>query len=114
MEPVVAYNLFRSLKILRNAVVIFTKYCIDVMEANTERCREWVDRSVGIITALLPHIGYEASSAIAKEAYRSGRPVRELVLESGLLTQEEIEIILSPQEMTVPGIAGEQLLKAKK
>jgi aspartate ammonia-lyase len=114
MEPIVAYNLFRSLKILRNAVIIFTKYCVDVMEANVERCQAWVDGSVGIITALLPHIGYEASSMIAKQAYATGRPVRELVLESGKLTQEEIDIILSPEEMTVPGIAGEALLKAKK
>jgi aspartate ammonia-lyase len=51
---------------------------------------------------------------IAKQAYATGRPVRELVLESGKLTQEEIDIILSPEEMTVPGIAGEALLKAKK
>lgn len=114
MEPVVAYNLFRSLKMLRNAVLIFTKYCVEVMQADVARCQAWVDNSVGVITALLPHIGYEASSAVAKEAYRTGRPVRELVLETGLLTQEEINIILSPQEMTVPGIAGEQLLKAKK
>ncbi len=111
MEPVVAYNLFRSLKQLTNAVNTFKKYCVEVMEADIERCKFLIDNSVGTITALLPHIGYGASSATAKKAYATGRPVRELVLETGLLTQEEIDIIMSPKEMTKPGIAGEALLK---
>ena len=60
--------------------------------------------------ALLPHVGYENSSMLAKEAYATGRPIRDLILEKKLLTQEAMDIILSPEEMTVPGIAGKKLL----
>ena len=65
---------------------------------------------MGIVTALLPHVGYENSSMLAKEAYATGRPIRDLILEKKLLTQEAMDIILSPEEMTVPGIAGKKLL----
>lgn len=111
MEPVMAFNIFNSLSYMTNAVNTFTNLCVKTVKANEEQCAEWLDKSVGIITALLPHIGYENSSMLAKEAYKTGRPVRQIILEKGLLTQQAMDIILSPEEMTRPGIAGKQLLK---
>lgn len=110
MEPVMAYNLFNSLTILTNVVNTFNHKCVKGIQANEERCREMIEKSVGIVTALLPHIGYEQSSLIAKEALKTGTPVKELILSKGLLTQEKLEVILSPAEMTRPGIAGKQFL----
>ena len=111
MEPVIAFNIFNSMRYLTNAVNKFTKLCVENVQANVEQCQMWLDRSVGIVTALLPHIGYENSSMLAKEAYNTGRPIREIILEKGLLTKEAMEHILSPEEMTHPGIAGKDLLE---
>ena len=111
MEPVMAFNLFHSMQYLTNAVHAFVKYLLKGVKANKEACQSWVDHSVGIVTALLPHIGYERSSMLAKEAYATGRPIREIILEHGYLTKEQIDIILSPQEMTQPGIAGKEVLE---
>lgn len=111
MEPVMAFNIFNSISYMTNAVNTFTNLCVKGVKANEAQCEEWLDKSVGIVTALLPHIGYENSSMLAKEAYKTGRPVRQIILEKGLLTKEAMDIILSPEEMTKPGIAGEKLLK---
>jgi len=110
MEPVIAYNIFNSINYLTNAVDTFNELCVQGVKANKKQCEAWLDRSVGIVTALLPHIGYENSSLIAKEAYKTGRPIRELILEKGLLSKEAIKVILSPEEMTQPGIAGKKNL----
>ena len=72
-----------------------------------------MNRSVGIVTALLPHVGYENASVLAKEAYETGRSIREIILEKGLLSEEDMNYILSPAEMTRPGIAGADVLKNK-
>lgn len=111
MEPVMAYNLFNSLTILTNAVTTWNHKCVKGIIANEERCRQLMDNSIGIVTALLPHIGYEQSSAIAKEALLTGTSVKELVITKGLVSAEQLKIILSPEEMTRPGIAGKQFLK---
>lgn len=111
MEPVMAYNLFNSLTILTNVVNTLNYKCVKGIIANEERCREMIDKSVGIVTALLPHIGYEQASSIAKEALKTGESVKDLVISKGLLTAEQLQIILSPAEMTRPGIAGKQFLK---
>lgn len=110
MEPVMAFNLFHSMDYLTNAVQTFVNYLLKDLQANAEGCRHWVDRSVGVITALLPHIGYEEAAMLAKEAYSTGRPVRDIILAHGTLTKEQLDVILSPQEMTKPGIAGETFL----
>ena len=83
------------------------------LEVDREQCEYWLNRSVGIVTALLPHLGYETASSLAKEAYTTGRAIRDIILEKGLLTEDEINHILSPKEMTRPGIAGANLLKQK-
>jgi len=110
MGPVIAFNLLQSLKILHNAARVFLRFAVEGMEANREQCRAYVDNSFGIVTALNPHLGYEVAARLVKEAAAAGTPIRELILERGLLTAEEIEAILDPVQMTTPGIAGEWLL----
>ncbi|MCH4166366.1 MAG: aspartate ammonia-lyase [Megasphaera sp.] len=109
MEPVMAFNLFHSMQYLTNSVNLFVKNLLTGLEANESQCQYWVDHSVGIVTALLPHIGYERASMLAKEAYHTGRPIRDIILERQYLTKEQVQIILSPSEMTAPGIAGKQV-----
>jgi len=110
MEPVMAFNIFNSMTYLTNAIDTFNNLCVQGVKAKREQCETWLEGSVGIVTALLPHIGYENSSMLAKEAYKTGRPVRELILKKKLLTRETMDIILSPEEMTQPGIAGKKLV----
>ena len=108
MEPIMAYNLFSSMNYLTNAVRTFVDKLLIGLEPNREQCKKWVDRSVGIVTALLPHIGYEQSAMLAKEAYATGRPIRDVILEKKLLTAEQLDHIMSPEQMTHPGITHEQ------
>lgn len=111
MEPVMAYNLFNSFRFLTNAVHAFRTLCVDGIQANEQTCRDWLDKSVGIVTALLPHIGYTTCSALAKEALATNRPIKQLIIEKGVLSEKELDIILAPEQMTRPGIAGKELLK---
>jgi aspartate ammonia-lyase len=99
---VLAFNLFESLDMLTAAVRTLTDRCIQDISANRDRCRELVDGSIGVVTALVPVLGYEAASSVAKEALASGRPVREIVLERGLVVAAELERLLSPGAMTTP------------
>lgn len=114
MEPVLVYNLLQSVSIMRNVFKVFREYLLEGLTANEERMRAYVENSVGIITAIVPHIGYEASAMIAKEAITTGKPVRELLLREKLLSEEELDVILHPLEMTSPGISGYEILKAKR
>lgn len=114
MEPVIVFNLLQSIKVMTNVFTVFRKHCLSGITANEERMKAYVDNSVGVITAINPHVGYETAASIAKEAIASGRPVREIVLEREVLTEEELDIILHPMEMTHPGIAGKDLLDRKK
>ncbi len=109
MEPVLVFNLLQSISIMNNAFHVFTEHCLEGIEANEERLKEYVEKSVGIITAVNPHIGYEVAARIAREAILNGRSVRELCLQYDVLTEEELELILNPYEMTNPGISGSSL-----
>ncbi|VEF49778.1 aspartate ammonia-lyase [Bacillus freudenreichii] len=111
MGPVLVYNLMDSITVMTNGFRVFTEYCVSDITANEERMKNYVESSVGTITAVNPHIGYEAAAAIAREAIETGRSVRELCLELGVLTAEELDQILDAHEMTNPGIAGAALLK---
>lgn len=110
MVPVAANNLMHSIKIMKNGMEVFHQNLIQELEANIERCRHYVDTSYGIITALNPHLGYDIASRLVKEAQQTGQSVKEIILEKGLLTEEQIAVILDPYHMTSPGIAGEQFL----
>lgn len=111
MGPVLVFNLLQSITILKNGIRVFRELAIKNIEANTERCRELVEHSVGIITAINPHIGYEMASRIALEAIQTGNSVRNICLERGILSEEELKEILDPHEMTKPGIAGARFLE---
>ncbi|KAL7713329.1 fumarate hydratase [Entamoeba marina] len=113
MEPVMFHNMLSSLEVMRNAFNTFRVNLVHDLKVNYERMKWYVDNSVGIITAINPHVGYEVASAIAKEAIATGKPVRDIVLEKGALTKEQLDIILNPEEMCTPGIAGESLLHQK-
>ena len=84
------------------------QFVVDVIQggagtsANPERCRELVENSIGLVTALNPHIGYEKSAAIAKEAMASGRSVYDIVLDRGYLSREDMEDVLKPENMVRP------------
>jgi aspartate ammonia-lyase len=106
MEPVLAFNLLQSISIMTNAFRAFRVFCVEGITANVERMKAYVDNSVGVITAINPHVGYETAARIAREANVTGKPVRELVLRDRVLTKEQLDAILDPFEMTSPGIAG--------
>lgn len=102
MEPVIAYTLFESVHLLENGLDTLRTLCIDGICANQERCRQLVERSIGIVTMLNPIIGYKQSTQIAKEASETGRGVYELILEHQLLTKEQLDKILQPENMLKP------------
>jgi len=110
MEPVLVFNLLQSLSILQNGIGVFQKYAIEGITANIERCKEMVEKSVGIITAINPHVGYEVATRVAKEAIETNQSVREICLERGILTEQELNEILDTKEMTNPGIAGARFI----
>ncbi|MGL4945765.1 MAG: lyase family protein, partial [Fusobacteriaceae bacterium] len=112
-EPVLFFNLFQSIEILTNVINTFIDNCLTGITADKEHCKKLVDNSVGIVTALVPHIGYKNSADIAKESIKTGIPVAKIILDRNLLSAEELEIILDPYEMTRPGIPGKSLLKNK-
>ncbi len=111
MEPVLVFNLLQSLTIMAQAFKVFTIYGVEGIEVNEDVCKNYVDESVGIITALNPHLGYETSTKIAREAITSKRSVRELCLEHRVLTQAELDVILNPFEMTHPKVDNSVLMK---
>jgi aspartate ammonia-lyase len=102
MEPVIAYKLFTSIDLLGRACSTLAERCIKGITANREHCRRMVENSIGLVTALNPYIGYERASEVAREALESGGSVYEIVLEKGYLSQEELDDILSPENMTRP------------
>ena len=101
-EPIIAFNLFFGLALLRNAAIVLHTRCISGIEANRERCLDYVRNSIGIVTALNPVLGYERSAAIAKEALATGASVYSLVLEKGWLAKDQLDDLLTPEKMTRP------------
>jgi len=112
-EPIIFYCLFQSIDTLTNAVRTFIVNCINGITANRTRCRYLVENSVGTITAICPHVGYQKAADIAKKALKTGESVRELILAEGLLTEEELDMIMDPENMTRPGISAKELLMNK-
>jgi aspartate ammonia-lyase len=101
-EPVIGFNLFQSMDMLTRGAVVLRERCVVGITANRERLREMVYHSIGLVTALVPFIGYERSAAVAKEALATGRGVYELVREKGWLSDQALEEILTPEAMTRP------------
>jgi len=108
MMPVIAWNALHASTILCGAMEALETLCVDGIEADEARCRELLDRSTAVATALSPYIGYAKTAEIAKESVKTGRPIRELVLERKLLDAKQLDAILSAEEMTTPGIPGKE------
>ncbi len=106
MMPVIAFNLLFSLEILSNGVERLTTLSIDGISANEARCRRYLDESLGMATIFAPYLGYAAAAEVAKESAKSGRSIREIILEQGHLSEEEVEAILNPYPLTSPGVPG--------
>jgi len=101
-EPVIVQSLFESIEMLKNGMNTLKNRCVVGITANREQCKNMVLNSIGLVTALNPYIGYEASSQVAKEALVSNKSVYDLVLEKGLLSKEQLDTILSPENMVKP------------
>ena len=102
MEPIIAFTLFTGIRRLARAFTTLQERCVAGITANADRCRQLVENSIGIVTALNTRLGYETSASIAKEALESGRSVMDLVLEKQLLTREELDELLLPENMIHP------------
>jgi aspartate ammonia-lyase len=90
---------------------VLAERCVDGIRVDAERCRELLDRSTAVATALSPHIGYAATADLAKTAVSTGKSIRELARERGLLPDERLDEILSVEAMTTPGVPGEEVRK---
>lgn len=110
-EPIIFYNLFQSIETLTNGVDTFIINCIDGITANRDRCRELVENSVGIVTAICPYVGYKEAATIAKRAMKTNEPVREIIINEGILEEDKLNAILDIKTMTQPGIVREFKLK---
>jgi aspartate ammonia-lyase len=108
MMPVIAWNTLHASKILREAIKALRVRTVEGLAANGARARELLDRSTAAATALSPHIGYAATAEVAKAAVASGRSIRDLVLERGLLDEKQLDAILSVDAMTRGGVVGEE------
>jgi len=102
--PVIAQNLLESIRLLANVSRLFADRCVAGIEADVERCRAYAESSPSLGTSLNPHIGYEAAAEVVKESIRSGRSVREIVLERGLLSEEQLDSALDVLGMTKGGV----------
>jgi fumarate hydratase class II len=105
MMPLIAHNLLQSIALLAAAARVFAEKCVDGLKANEGRAKELLERNAIVVTALNPYIGYDNGAKIAKEASATGRSVRELVLEKGLLSPEELDRALDLRKMTEGGVA---------
>lgn len=104
--PLIAHNLLMSLDLLTAGATLLANKCIGGITVNEKRCRESVEHSLGLVTALAPYIGHEEAARLAREALRTGRTVAELATEMKLFREGELARILTAEEMTHPGIAG--------
>jgi fumarate hydratase class II len=104
--PLIAHSLHEAIRCLANASRVFASACVDGIEADAARCRELMDRSLMLVTALNPHIGYDNAASVAKEAFATGRTLREIVLGRKLMDAAALDKALDPISMTKPGAGG--------
>lgn len=102
MIPSVIHNLLGSIEILKNAVDVFTRFCVDGLKANEAQCLQFAETSYGIAAALNPHIGYSKAAEVVKESVKTGKTLREIILERGILPEAKLNEILSPEKLTQP------------
>ncbi len=104
MMPLIAYNILYSIKILSNSCNIFVEKSLKDLKANEKKCKDCIEKSLAMITALVPKIGYDKAAEIAKEAYEKNKTIREILLEKKILSKKEIEQVLNPYKMTEGGL----------
>lgn len=104
MMPVITYNLLQSIDLLSKGVLVFTEKCISGLRANETRTKELVELSLAMCTALSPKIGYDSAAKIAKQAYATGKTIREVAQELNVLPPDELNKVLDPWSMTEPGV----------
>jgi aspartate ammonia-lyase len=112
--PLVAFNLLSGLRMLRNAAFLLRTRCVEGIKADVDRCLQWLEESHCLVTALVPYLGYDGAAELSRRAVREGRTVRQMALETGQFTDEELNAIFSTAELTRPGIAGARKVKGKK
>ncbi|MGQ0812273.1 MAG: class II fumarate hydratase [Nitrospiraceae bacterium] len=103
MLPVMAYNLLQSIELLATTAENFAAKCVEGIKANEQRCHDGIEQSLAMCTALAPEIGYEAAAKIAKDAYKTGKTVREVAREQKVLPEKRLTELLDPWRMTEPG-----------
>lgn len=107
-EPIIGHCLFESINILRNGMQTLRTKCVDGITVNEKRCWDLVKNSISIVTALNPVLGYEICTALSKEALANDRSIYDLVLEQNLLSQAELDEVLSPENMIRPQLKAKQ------
>jgi fumarate hydratase class II len=106
MMPMMAHNLLQSIHLLARSADNFTVRCVEGITANEERCQSMIEQSLAMCTALAPVIGYDAAARIAKESHKTGKTVRQIALEKKVLSEKDLNKLLDPWSMTVPGAKG--------
>ena len=104
MLPVMGYNIIEAIELLAASAANFTDKCISGIEANVEKCREYAEKSLSMCTSLAPKIGYDKAAAVAKQAFKEDKTVRQVVLEGGYMDAKKVEEVLDLEAMTKPGL----------
>jgi fumarate hydratase, class II len=102
MMPVMAECVLESIRLMTGALNAFSTMCLEGMEANPDTCEDAIERSLALVTALNPILGYERAAALAKEAFQTGKTIRELCIEKKILPEEELAKIIEPRKMIWP------------
>lgn len=108
MMPVIAYNLLFAMDIMKNTVRKLYGSCIEGITANKARCMKYMEESVGLVTVLAPYIGYAAAAEVAKESNKTGRSIRDIIIEGKILSPAALAEILDPLPLTIPGVPGKR------
>ena len=112
--PLIAHNLLQQLDLIHGAVTLLTERCVKGISANADLCRRHVEDSYGLLTAVAPYIGYDEASEVAREAAQTGDSIKDVLLERGLFDEDDLGIIMAPEEMTKPGIPGWKRMRARR
>jgi fumarate hydratase class II len=102
MMPLIAHNLLQSIRLLANSARNFSQRCIKGLEADQERCEEMIEKSLALVTALAPRIGYNEAARIARKAHENRKTIRQVLEEEKLLSKKELHRLLDPRSMIAP------------
>ncbi len=112
--PLIAHNLLQQLDLIHGAVALLAERCVKGIGVNADVCRQHVEDGYGLLTAVAPYIGYDEASAVARDAAQSGDSVKDVLLARGLFDEDELAIIMAPEEMTKPGVPGRKQLGKRR